>query len=344
MNSILSNNGYSRSEKLSWGADELMLSAFARQLPERTISVNIQNPSARFFYDSGASASELVEEAAKKAGLRLVGNGSDINVVAFTLTPEANESGAQTFPTGIAYANQRKADQAFALQLHRLPKDILSRTVVIDARLNNGAMDTTSLPPTTDVLGYSAWGTGGNNFGQSLAMAKIITDAQDRAKKAGDSKQLSYLNTARRQLVVESVAHDAFFIGYANGASALTLKSGMTNPLASELKSQKLPAAPGEKLGESSLKSLSDKASRYATANVQKKYPGLSGRIQFIPQPFNRRFEASTLYSGGVIRKAGSISLELVRKYPQFNPANTYRGYVPDRTTGDKGVGSNGAF
>jgi hypothetical protein len=132
--------------------------------------------------------------------------------MAFTLLPQANASGAQTFPTAKMYDIQHHSDQKFARQLQSLSKDQLSKTVVIDARLNNGAMDSGSLPPSTDVLGYSAWGTGGNNFGQGLAMAKIVAYAQDQANKNGEVRQAKYVNAARRQLVVESIAHDVFLL------------------------------------------------------------------------------------------------------------------------------------
>jgi hypothetical protein len=49
MNTLLSRNGYRPREELSWGADELMVCAFAAQLPKTTLSVNIQDPSSRFF-------------------------------------------------------------------------------------------------------------------------------------------------------------------------------------------------------------------------------------------------------------------------------------------------------
>jgi hypothetical protein len=114
------------------------------------------------------------------------------------------------------------------------------------------------------------------------------------------------------------------------------------NPLAAWVKESRLPTSPGEKLNEKQLTSLYNYASSYVTQQLQNKYPGFRGYVQYIPQPFNRRFEASTVYSDGVIPEAGSISSELASKYKNFNPANTYRGYSPDPQTGDKAVGSNG--
>jgi hypothetical protein len=65
--------------------------------------------------------------------------------------------------------------------------------------------------------------------------------------------------------------------------------------------------------------------------------------VKYIPQPFNRRFEAATVYSEGVIPQSGSVSTELTAKYPEFRPGATYRGFSPLTRTG-AAVGSNGLF
>jgi hypothetical protein len=345
MRTVLRDSGYQREERLTWGADELMMTAFAAQLPNRTVAVNLQSRGSRFFFDGGATADQLARAAADKAGLKIVAPGvrADINLFAFTLLPGANTSGDQTFPDRQEFAIQHPSERKFARTIGQLDKATLSRSVIVDARLNNGAMDGMSLPPTTEVLGYSAWGTGGNNFGQSLAMAKIVADAQDRAGRSGDSKQVQYVNAARRQFVVEAIAHDAYFIGYGTGASGATTSSA-SNPLSRWLVNSGLPASAGDTLTPSQLKDLYTEASRYATQQISRKYAGLDGRIEFVPQPFNRRFEASTLFSNAVVPQAGSISAELVKDNPAFDPSRVYRGYVPDPQTGDQAVGSNGRF
>jgi hypothetical protein len=345
MRTVLRANGYQREERLPWGADELMMTAFAAQLPQRTLSVSVQNPGSRFFFDGGATADQLVRAAADKAGLTIVARGAraDMHLHAFTLLPGANTGGDQTYPDRKEFAVQHRSDQAFASKIGQLDKATLSRSVIVDARLNNGAMDGASLPPTTDVLSYSAWGSGGNNFGQGLAMAKIVADAQDRAGHSGSAQQVQYINAARRQFVVEAIAHDAYFIGYATGASGLTTANA-ANPLSRWLSNSGLPTSIGDTLTPSQLKDLYAQASRYATQQMSRKYGGLGGRIAFVPQPFNRRFEASTLFSSGVVPQAGSISSELTKSNPAFDPSGIYRGYAPDPQTGDQSVGSNGRF
>jgi fructose-specific component phosphotransferase system IIB-like protein len=345
MRTVLRDNGYQREERLSWGADELMMTAFAAQLPERSLSVNVQNPGSRFFFDGGATADQLIKAAAEKAGLTIVGRGApaSIHLHAFTLLPGANTSGDQTYPDRKEFAVQHRSDQTFARAIAQLDKATLSRSVIIDARLNNGAMDGASLPPTTNVLGYSAWGTGGNNFGQGLAMAKIVADAQDRAGRSGNTQQVQYVNAARRQFVVEAIAHDAFFIGDANRASAVTPVTAAATPSPGRGECER-PASAGESLTPSQLKDFYAEASRNATQQMRSKYGGFGGRIQFVPQPFNRLFEASTLFSNGVVPQAGSISSELVKDNPAFDPSGVYRGYAPDPLTGDQAVGSNGRF
>jgi hypothetical protein len=191
------------------------------------------------------------------------------------------------------------------------------------------------------VLGFSSWGTGGNNFGQSLAMAKIVAAAEARA--SGDGRALARVRGARKQLVIEAIAHDVFFIGYEKGASGATVGDGRANPLSAWIRERGLPLAPGQRLTEGQLVELYREASRHATAELEAKYPNFTGRVQFVPQPFNRRFEASTLYSEGTLPVAGSVSSELVAKYPELGPARTYRAYAPARP-GGRAVGSNGKF
>ena len=342
MNQVLSSNRYNTREELSWGADELMLCAFAQQLPNCTLSVTLQDPSSRSFYDNNETAKNLIEQAAKKNNLTLVKNVGQarINLVAFTLLPEANKSGAQTFPKGPNYKLQHRSDHAFASDLQKLDPSVLSKTVVVDAHLPGGAMDTNSLPPDTNGLGWSSWGTGGNNFGQSLAMAKILADAQDRARQSGDEKQVRTVDMARRQLVVEAIAHDAFFTGFQKGASGS--QYGLKNPIADWITKNNVPTSPSENLSEEQLVGLHRYASSYATAELKNKYPGLTGQIQFIPTPFNRRLESYSIYTDGVIAEPGSISGDLVRQYREFFPR--YRGYRRDVKPGTALVGANGKF
>jgi hypothetical protein len=346
MQALLGEHGYRAPEHLSWGADELMLTAFAAQLSRQTVSLNLQSPNSRFFYDGHATTSQIVAQAAQKAGLDVAPRGApaDIYLHAFSLLPEANRAGDQSYPDRQEFALQHRADQAFARRIQALDRATLARSVIVDARLNNGAMDTTSLPPTTDVLGYSAWGSGGNNFGQALAMAKIVAAAQSRADASGHQQQIRHVNAARRQLVVESIAHDAFFIGYASGASGVNTPARMANPLSAWLAASGLPRAPGDKLNAEQLVALYSRASAHASQRLQSKYGGLGGEIRFVPQPFNRRFDAATLFSRPQLPEAGSVSSELLEHRPELDPRRIYPGNVPDPQTGDQAVGSNGRF
>ncbi len=346
MRSVLSSYGYNRREDLLWGADELMVSAFAAQLPRQTLSVTLQNPQSKSYYDNNVTAEKLVVDAAEKVGLTIVprGQSADIELRAFTLEPDANTASDQAFPDRKEFDIQHRSDMRFARSLQRLNKSSLARTVVIDARLANGALDDTSLPPSTDVLGYSAWGSVGNNFGQGLAMAKIISFARNQAEQSGGGQQRAYINAARRQLLIESIAHDQFFIGQLDGAGSAIHRNFRGNALGAWLHGNRLPTAPGETLSEDQLVGLYRAATSYANQRLQRKYPGLTGFVSFSPQPFNRRFEASTAYSKGVVPEAGSISSELLQKYPEFDPGRVYRGYEPDPQIGDQAVGSNGNF
>jgi len=349
MAKILSANGYTTPEALTWGADELMLCALAAQLPEVTLSADLQSSSSRFFYDGFATTSTVLSEALSKVRMRLVAPASGaasaaaIELRAFSLLPGANSSGDQTYPDGAELAVQREADSAFSRKIRSLDATTLARTVIVDSRLNNGALDAASLPPSLDVLAFGSWGTGGNAFGQTLAIAKILASAEQRAKDLGSAAVLKSVQDARRQLAVEAIAHDVFFIGYAKGASGASVGDGRLNALSTWLRNSGLPIAPGQRLSESQLVGFYTEATRYVNSQLKEAYPSMGGRVQLIPQPFNRRFEASTLYSEGTRVEPGSLSSELVARYAEFNPANTYRGYVPKPAVGPA-VGSNGVF
>jgi hypothetical protein len=332
LNSILHQNGVKLSKKLSWGADELMLVAFAKQLPDQTISLNIQNPKAKNFYDGNSSTYNLALQAADKAGLRIVPQSkSNIEADIYSLVDGTNNSGAQTFPIKEKFVLQHSSDIKFARDIQLKSAERTRKTVIIDARLNNGAMDRTSLPSTTNVLGYSAWGTGGNNLGQAFAMAKIVDYAQ---KQALNTSKADVINAARRQLVIESIAHDGLFL------------EQRTDSVLKQFQSQAhIPRAPGALLTEGQLTSYYRFSSEQVTKELTRRYPGLNARIQFAPQPYNRRFEAATMVSNGVLTQAGSFSSEFVtNKYPEFDPKKTYRGYSPKKPITSSAIGSNGIY
>lgn len=332
MNAVLNRNGVP-GRALGWGADEQMMVAFARQLPARTVSLGFENPNARHFYDGGATTTDVAHAAAKEVGLQEAPMGkADIEARIFSLVPLADPKGAQTFPSGAGLAAQRATDERFAAGIAAKPAD-LPRTVIIDTRLNNGALDGASLPPATSVLGYSAWGTAANNVGQSLAMAKIVTDAQARAGASGKAS----IAASRQQLVVEAVAHDAFLVGYATGYKR------PDNDLGRQVAAQGRVPAPGQVMDEQRLTSTLNAASTYATERLHQKYPGLKGDVTFAPQPFNRLFEAATMFSGGNLPQSGSLSTELLQKHPELRPDMHYKNYAPERPQ-TEAVAANGAF
>ena len=76
---------------------------------------------------------------------------------------------------------------------------VTETTAVIDSRLYNGAWDSRVLPKSCDYLAFGAWGTFGNSFGSTAAIAKIMLGAPKETRK---------------QLLLEAIAHDAFFQGY----------------------------------------------------------------------------------------------------------------------------------
>jgi len=102
---------------------------------------------------------------------------------------------------------QNKIDQTFTLEDKK-------KLVTIDGRLYNGAWDALSLPSLElDQLAYGAWGTFGNNIGSTLAIAKVLF----HLKSLPEEKE--YAEKLQKQMLIESIAHDQFLIGWKEAKS-----------------------------------------------------------------------------------------------------------------------------
>lgn len=180
---------------LTWGADEMAIIGFASQLPSMTAVVTYGNPDARQYYDGMRPASEIFPEKARQAGVRLVANGADIEVALLTRRPGGSVDDYEAGDTAQLAQDKRLLDPFKSYSVAQKNK-----LVIMDSRLFNGGWSPNPIPVSCDYLGVSAWGTFGNNTGSALAMAKIHFFAKD--------------DGARKQLLLESFAHDFFANGY----------------------------------------------------------------------------------------------------------------------------------
>jgi hypothetical protein len=172
---------------ITFGADEQAIQAMAYSLGPVEVDIIVSNPDAGQHYDGDRPAKELI--AAKLGQIGLVQKaGAPFRVLVFTRRPgggivdwQADDKAQQIF------------DQTF-IEQNPITKD----TAIVDARLYNGAWDSTSAPKRCDYLAYGGWGTFGNSFGQTASIAKILYK----------------LKADRKQFILEAVAHDVFFQGY----------------------------------------------------------------------------------------------------------------------------------
>jgi len=297
-------------EIIAWGADETMLQAFARQRPEIKVKINISNPEAQQYYDFKETAQTIKNNNIKKLGLKEVkGNDFDIQVFIFTWNPDS------IYDFGKEYSleeilkqrqQQEKWDKPMIEQIKKLSVDQQKKTVIIDARLPNGAWDTLSIPPSDKFLAFGSWGTFGNSFGQTIAMAKLLHSANHQNKSA-----------IQRQLLLEAITHDVFFTGYKEAQHP-------DSPLQKELKNQNLKYIRSdpyydspeetEKVFQVINKVIND---RIKADGRQKQLELDNTQFVFVPQLW-RTFESEVFIQDGVWSWTGIYRKNL--KETAFNP------------------------
>lgn len=204
---------------LDWGADELVFKAFARRLPSLAFKVTMANPEAKHHYDANHTTAEIVRRTILSLKLtETTAQNFDAQVLVFDRHPQASSNFNQYFPPDDP--QQAKFDRQFRQQMAKFTPEEEAKTVIIDGRNPNGALNVASLPSSDQFLAFGSWGTFANTCGQTLAIAKILAHAQNRP--------------AQRQLLLEAVAHDIFCIGYASSQDK-------SSPLRQALKKKQLP-------------------------------------------------------------------------------------------------------
>lgn len=184
----------SLSSSVTWGADETIAMAFARALPVAKVRVIFENPAARQHYDGDRRTDEIVAEKLPATGLVPAAEGHDFEVAVF-----GRREGGVTSDWQARDAAQQSLDADFMARFAAYDSAAWSRLAIVDGRLFNGAWDRRSVPPRCEVLAFGSWGTFGNSFGMTAAIAKILRLAPP---------------SMRRTLLLESVAHDVIANGY----------------------------------------------------------------------------------------------------------------------------------
>ncbi len=183
-------------QPVTWGADELIAMGMAQTLPQTKVCIKISNPEAAMWYDGLRPARELVTEKLQAVGLVEAENDWDFEVLILT---RRKDGSIDDYQANDSY--QEDLDQAYLKICQNYSSEQRQKLVVIDSRLFNGAWDKDSVLPYSDLLAFGSWGTFGNCVGSTLAVAKILFHAKNKA--------------AQKQLYLEAVAHDVFANGYA---------------------------------------------------------------------------------------------------------------------------------
>ena len=189
-------------QPVTWGADELIAMGMAQTLPQTKVSIKISNPEAAMWYDGLRPARELVTEKLQSVGLLESENGWDFEVLILTRRERSKcEKTDDYYDYQTNDLQQKILDREFLEAYQNYSSEQRQKLVVIDSRLFNGVWDKDSVLPYSDLLAFGSWGTFGNCVGSTLAVAKILFHAKNKA--------------AQKQLYLEAVAHDVFANGYA---------------------------------------------------------------------------------------------------------------------------------
>lgn len=284
---ILESKGLKQLQRpLAWGADEVMLKAFARRLSPLRLKAHIASPNARHHYDGQATTSTILQLAMTEVGLTATQDDSfDMQALIFGRQPQASAFAYQ--PND---GQQQSLDRQFAQQLRRLPANLHPKTLIIDARIPNGAWDTQCIPTSDDFLAFGSWGTFTNSCAQTLAIAKLLHYAQHP--------------TIQRQLLLEAVVHDVFTIGYAEARN-------LNSPLCKQLQSSGLRYDDTCYATATEVERVFEVINAFVNERIATVAPQL-GSVTFrvIPQLW-RTFESQVLLDGGDGAIAGIYRTDL---------------------------------
>jgi hypothetical protein len=298
LNSVLAQNGVAPKQAgIPFGADEVAAIAMARQITARrpmTASMSIEGENKPQKYDAYQQTGALARQSLAAMGVRPVASGGDLNLLV------AAQGGTAT----------RGA-------LGKVAGDQLSRTVVVDARKENGALDG-SLTPDLGALGYSAWGTFNNAFGQGVAQGVISQDYLRRAAAEAEAKgDPSILTRARqhvRELTTQAVAHDAYTVGFRDGGNqdGSSLQSRVQKRTGVDWNQERyLP--PAEVPG------FTATVTDHVNGRMRERYGGSAPRVLMLPQ-FNRTFEMVPVTEGAMGAQTGMLDQTTVKRIAAEQP------------------------
>lgn len=158
------------------------------------------NANAPHHYDANRTTADIVQRTLTTLNLtEATDDRFAAQVFVFDRHPEASADFNQYFPPDDP--KQAQFDQQFRQRMQASATRQPAKTIIIDGKNPNEALNIACLPTSDRYLAFGSWGTFANTCGQTLAIAKLLLYAKNPA--------------AQRQLLLEAIAHDVFCIGYA---------------------------------------------------------------------------------------------------------------------------------
>jgi hypothetical protein len=300
----LENLALKKDEMVAWGADETILKAFARQLPEIRLKIEISNPDAIMNYEGRERAKNIINPLIKNLKInKAEDNKYDAQVLIFTWHSKSSNGFIPEITKQYQdYPEQKASDQKLIDKMNTLSEDDQKKTIIVDARMPNGAWNTSTIPASDKFLAFGAWGTFGNSLGQTLAIAKLLHCYKQLDKAA-----------IQRQILLEAIAHDAFFIGYQEGRNP-------KGDLQIALKNKKLTYGNYKSAEETQkvFQVVNQVVNEQIKANGRQKSLNLKDtKFTFVPQLW-RTFESQVFINNGSLSIAGVYVKTLTPE--TFNP------------------------
>jgi hypothetical protein len=323
----LENLALKKDEMVAWGADDTILKAFARQLPEIKLKIEISNPDAIMSYEGGERAKKVVDQLIENLKINEIkDNNFDAQVLIFTwYSKDYNFTDENKTKYG-KDEKQEKLDKDLIKKMKSLSIDEQKKTIIVDARMPNGAWNTLTIPSSDKFLAFGAWGTFGNSLGQTLAIAKLL-HCYNQPNKAA----------IQRQLLLEAIAHDTFLIGYQEGQNP-------TGYLQIELKKKGLtynhtkPYYTSAEETQKVFQVINQVVNKQIKANGRQESLNLKDtKFTFVPQLW-RTFESQVFINDGPLSIAGvyvktlppetfnpTVAVKNVKKFNQEELINEFK-------------------
>ncbi len=197
--------------QISWGADELVLQAMAKQIPTKSAFVYISNPNATNYWDAGATTQEVLNEQASATNISLTNDFTNSDLKVFIITRKPGLPQSRTNLEEQREYNMQILDH-IGKTIQNLSPEELRKVTIIDSVFPAGS--SIELSDIKEILvdkyqidisliHWSSWGTAGNNLGQAFGEQKIRIAALNNSSQNNNEIMIAQS--------LQAFAHDFIF-------------------------------------------------------------------------------------------------------------------------------------